>query len=303
MSIDDASCRIKFEHLVNDLFICTRDRVFAGDVDGNLLSRTMEAGLVSGDEDGNLKIWDTRTTKTSLHIPNLCKDYISDIALNESKPHEILVSCGDGTLSVVDRRRNKMVAQSEDQEDELLSVAVMKNGKKVVVGTQEGNILIFSSGKWRDQSDRFPGHPDSVNTLVAINDDIALSGCSDGVIRLLGIQPNKLLGIIGHHDDFPVEKIKLSRDKSLLGSISHDNCVKLWDISYILRDEEDDEEGKASSSPSLGGAAKAPAGKEKSDAAASPREAKDARKKSKLKFGKKKATVKKMQRADFFSGI
>jgi len=37
MSIDDASCRIKFEHLVNDLFICTRDRVFAGDVDGNLL--------------------------------------------------------------------------------------------------------------------------------------------------------------------------------------------------------------------------------------------------------------------------
>ena len=52
----------------------------------------------------------------------------------------------------------QIIAQSEgDADDELLSVAVVKGGKKVVVGSTSGVLNIWSWGYWNDCSDRFPG--------------------------------------------------------------------------------------------------------------------------------------------------
>jgi hypothetical protein len=36
-----------------------------------------------------------------------------------------------------------------------------------------------------------------------------LTGSSDGLIRLCGVHPNKLLGVLGSHDDFPVEAMQV----------------------------------------------------------------------------------------------
>ena len=51
----------------------------------------------------------------------------------------------------------QVVRSEEDADDELLSVAVLKGGSKVVVGTGNGTLAIFSWGHWEDCSDRFPG--------------------------------------------------------------------------------------------------------------------------------------------------
>ena len=32
-----------------------------------------------------------------------------------------------------------------------------------------------------------------------------VTGSSDGLVRVVSIQPNKVLGVLGDHDDFPVE--------------------------------------------------------------------------------------------------
>ena len=46
-------------------------------------------------------------------------------------------------------------ARSEDDaDDELLSVAVMKKGSKLVCGTQSGVLALFSWGCFKDCSDR-----------------------------------------------------------------------------------------------------------------------------------------------------
>lgn len=66
--------------------------------------------------------------------------------------------------------------------------------------------------------------------------------------RVVQIHPNKLLGLIGDHEDFPVEVLKFSHDKRLIGSVSHTNKVHFWDIGYLYDDdddEDDDEEEKA----------------------------------------------------------
>ena len=51
-------------------------------------------------------------------------------------------------------------ARSEDDaDDELLSVAVVKNGNKAVTGSQTGVLSLYSWGYFSDCSDRFPGDP------------------------------------------------------------------------------------------------------------------------------------------------
>lgn len=47
---------------------------------------------------------------------------------------------------------------------------------------------------------RFPGHPESVQALVAFDDDTLLTGSSDGAVRVVGVLPNRLLGILGQHN-------------------------------------------------------------------------------------------------------
>jgi hypothetical protein len=65
------------------------------------------------------------------------------------------------------------------------------------------------------------------------------------MIRALQVYPNKLLGVIGDHGEFPIERMKVSRDGRWLGSASHDESLKLTDIKDCL-EESDDEEGEKS---------------------------------------------------------
>lgn len=44
---------------------------------------------------------------------------------------------------------------------------------------------------WNDCSDRFPGHPSSVDAIVKYDDDLIITGSADGLIRVLSILPNK----------------------------------------------------------------------------------------------------------------
>ena len=197
--------------------------------------------LCSGDDEGCVKCWDVRSSKSIVEFPTVCQDYVSAIGGNPVRPNELLLTSGDGTICILDQRTNKILAKSDDQEDELLAFSFIKEGSKVVVGTQEGALLIFSQGRWQDQSDRFPGHPDSVNAVVAIDEDTVLTGAGDGLIRLVSVQPNRLLGIVGDHDDFPIETLRTSTDRRRLGSSSHDNSIKIWDIAYFWDDAEEED--------------------------------------------------------------
>lgn len=79
----------------------------------------------------------------------------------------------------------------------------------------------------------------------------------------MSILPNKLLGVVGEHPDFPVERtqlrshfvcalyhlyrafarctvscvrvsgMSLSRDRQLIASCSHDDTIKFWGVAYV----------------------------------------------------------------------
>ncbi|KAH7423648.1 hypothetical protein KP509_12G066400 [Ceratopteris richardii] len=209
----------------------------------NRLINLTECTIASGDDDGTIKVWDTRQNRCcSSFSPH--EDYISDLEFVPSTSQLLGVS-GDGTLSLCNLRSNKVDAHSEFSEDELLSVALVKDGRKVICGSQEGVLLLYSWPHFKDCSDRFVGHPKSVETIVKFDEDTIMTGSSDGLIRLISILPNKMVGVIGEHADFPIERLALNSDKSILGSASHDHNVKLWDIKYLLEEDKLEHEGES----------------------------------------------------------
>jgi WD40 repeat protein len=201
----------------------------------NRLITLKENLIATGDDDGVIKIWDTRARSAcGEHKPFV--DFVSDMKYAGEDVNEIVISSGDGTLGCLNLTSNKMVGQCDNLEDELLSVEIMKNGRKVVSGSQEGILDIFSYGKWEDISDRYPGHPQSVDAIAKVTEDMCVTGSSDGLIRVISIFPNKILGLVGEHSDMPIERLTMSFDKNMLASSSHDKSVKLWKVDWLTEE-------------------------------------------------------------------
>ena len=198
-----------------------------------LASASAPAAVATADDEGVVKVWDVRQRPAVCAMEfNEHEDFVSDLAL-ASDGMTLLATSGDATLSVMDLRHRKLVARSEDQEDELMSVAILKRGRKVVCGTQNGLLHIFSWGQFGDMSDRMPGHPNSVDTVAKLDESTLVTGSSDGIIRIIQLQPHKLLGVVGDHDDLPIERLLFSRDGNLLGTLSHDDAVHFWDVRFL----------------------------------------------------------------------
>ena len=99
-----------------------------------------------------------------------------------------------------------------------------------------------------------------MDALVALTDDVIATGSEDGMIRVMQILPNKfcelgfpplpqsrecpliqlLVGVIATHDEYPIERMKLDHRKKWLGSVSHDECIKLTDVENMLEDSDDE---------------------------------------------------------------
>lgn len=96
-------------------------------------------------------------------------------------------------------------------------------------------------------------HPHSVDALCALpssypsSHSTILTGSSDGLIRVVQLLPTKLLGVVTDHGDYPVERIIIDRagEGRWVGSIGHEDVLKLTDLKDIFEDE-DDVEGEGS---------------------------------------------------------
>ncbi|KAJ9091875.1 hypothetical protein QFC21_007073 [Naganishia friedmannii] len=201
--------------------------------------------LATGDDDGLIKLWDQRQ-KEAVREYNHHWEYISDFVFLDDKK-QLVSTSGDGTVSVIDVRSNSTTpfAVSDDQEDELLSIVTIKGGAKHVVGTQLGVLSVFERQKgWKDSVDRILGHPASVEAMVALTDDIVATGSEDGMIRVMQVHPNKFLGVIATHGDFPIERMRIDRNSKWLGSVSHDDTLKLTDVSDLFEESDNEEDGE-----------------------------------------------------------
>ncbi|KAJ3305207.1 WD domain repeat-containing protein 55 [Blyttiomyces sp. JEL0837] len=194
--------------------------------------------LASGDDEGVIKLWDLRARKLVMKYTQHA-DFISDFDYHEEKK-TLVATSADATLSVYDIRKKKPIKISDNQEDELLCVTFIKNYKKAVVGSQDGVLSLFSYGNWGDCTDRFPGHPGSIDTLVKIDETTIATGSTDGLIRIVNILPNKLVGVLSdHNSDSPIERLGITCEGRFLGSCAHDNAIRFWKVDGDVEEEPD----------------------------------------------------------------
>jgi len=200
----------------------------------------MPGVYATGDDSGVVKIWDARAGTSTMQF-NKHEDFVADMSYCTEK-HTLMSVGGDAALCTYDLRKPANSFRSEDQEAELHCVMTMRGGRTVVCGTQEGVLLLFKWGRWEDCSDRFPGHPETIDCMVKVDENTLLTGSSDGLIRVVSVLPNKVLGVVGDHEPFPVEGMERNHNGRLLGSYAHDEKLRFWDLAILCDDDGDDED-------------------------------------------------------------
>jgi len=118
----------------------------------NALHILNENCVISGDDDGEIKVWDVRTGAPVMSVRSH-EDFISSFAVGPDGD-TIISGSGDGMLGVHSMRSGKLLAMSDNMEAEVLSLCLLKGGRKVAAGLQDGVIAIFSWGNWGDCTDR-----------------------------------------------------------------------------------------------------------------------------------------------------
>jgi WD40 repeat protein len=122
---------------------------------------------------------DTAAEVLSWHMHT---DYVSGLCYNAG--HNTLLSvAGDTTLCAYDIRAPTNAQRSDEQEAELHCVLDIKDGRKVVCGTDDGILLVFSWGRWGDCTDRFVGHTQAVDCMMKVDETMLLTGSSDGALK------------------------------------------------------------------------------------------------------------------------
>uniref|UniRef100_A0A8B9DTI3 WD repeat domain 55 n=1 Tax=Anser cygnoides TaxID=8845 RepID=A0A8B9DTI3_ANSCY len=224
--------------------------------------------LATGDDGGELKVWDLRKGEAILEARQH-EEYISAMAVDGNgkilltarycrawwhlgqapcpswqgtrvaaprvlvpQGHSVSHS-GDGTMGVFNIKRRRFELLSEPQNGDLTSVVLLKRGKKVACGSSEGTIYLFNWNGFGATSDRFALRAESVDCMVPITESIVCTGSLDGVIRAVNILPNRVLGCVGQHMGEPIEQLAVAPDGQLLASCAHDQKVKFWDISSL----------------------------------------------------------------------
>ncbi|MHA1232401.1 MAG: WD40 repeat domain-containing protein [Candidatus Helarchaeota archaeon] len=121
----------------------------------------------------------------------------------------------------------------------ILSLLALPNGKYVVGGLHNGNIVILDIEKGKT-SQIFRGHKGIVHS-IAISPDgkYLVSGSIDGTIRIWNIETGELLRTLDKHKD-EVRSVAITPDGKKIFSASKDETIMIWDLQtgrlldYIL---------------------------------------------------------------------
>lgn len=145
--------------------------------------------LAIGDDFGNVYI--TKLDLATLKIETTWvlqeqDDTITGL-LYHSHKKTLVASSGDGTLLVLDLKKNKIVAHSESLDDEILTLALDLEGD-IICGTGLGAIVRYKWGYWGKISHRLKPkfhEGSSVDCLTFSKPDELITGTVDGVIRMI----------------------------------------------------------------------------------------------------------------------
>lgn len=122
--------------------------------------------------------------------------------------------------------------QSEEYEEELTCLGLLRNETKFVSGSSKGKLFLYNWNEFGLHCDEFAGPKCAINSLVPITENIVVAACDDGNLRATHLFPNRHLGIVGQHN-MSVERVDICNNGTFIASASDANDIKFWNIQYF----------------------------------------------------------------------
>lgn len=220
-------------------FDCTRSK---HKTPVNKIMMCTQRNYVTGDDIGNILLWDCRQPKACAYIHENI-DQITDFDYDPGRS-VCLASSLDRGYTVLDMRKFCDISYSRRlKRCELESIAIMAEGHQIVCGTSTGEIFTWDWGEWNlKPKGRIKGHSEDLQCMLPVSQDHVLTGSADGAVRLIRLFPPELrefeytVATIADHDlvvDFTIETLRVTPDDRWLAFTSHDACVYWADLSGI----------------------------------------------------------------------
>jgi WD40 repeat protein len=68
-----------------------------------------------------------------------------------------------------------------------------------------------------------------------LDEEVICTGGSDGLLRLISVQPYQCEGVLGDHgEDFPIECVKMDHHQQYLASCGHDLQLRFWNVQFLF---------------------------------------------------------------------
>jgi len=196
--------------------------------------------LVSGSEDGSIRIWDLRTT--SLHRKYDNVQPVNDLCVHPNMGE--LISCDQsGRVRQWDLSNAGFGAVTDvlpSSESPMRSVSISSDGACLVAGTVRGSVSVWTAENDKYRLSRFGNHKsfqahDGYLTKVLISPDTRLlATCSsDSTVRIWSFGKSYELSLekvlVGHQRW--VWDAAFSADSAYLVTASSDHVARLWEMS------------------------------------------------------------------------
>ena len=147
---EDAAVEIKVSGAGGD------ENVVLGPVSA-MVSHQYNGTIYVGNESGDVFICKLSTKEKLLTVEQKFDhhdDYISCLVVVPQKK-TLLVGSGDGTMSVIDLKRKKVVASTKNHEEDVTALALLsaEGRDRVILGTSLGTLKLFEWNYWGDPVD------------------------------------------------------------------------------------------------------------------------------------------------------
>ena len=223
--------------------------------------------ILAGDDEGVLIGIDVRQEEKIFTVHEQ-EDYISSITCGSasSELKSVILTSGDCTLAVYDlrsisstdkKRKDRLVAMSDQQADELNCAIVMNAEQHLLTGDANGVVGIWKQGYWGDLKDRIPlyqrsetpqGGMDgshSIDGMMRIEEKQFIVATSDGMIRVVDMFPNQVDRVVGVHrgpDDAEIATMSGFACDVDLGLVAtsggeSEGRIKFWNLNNQVEKE------------------------------------------------------------------
>jgi len=154
---------------------------------------------------------------------------------SEENSSLLYAGSGDGSFIVYEMNTRKALYQTDEIQDEILSILTVDNGNQIVAGTGTGNLQIYRCGMVKT-TDCVKTGDNSIDCLLHIDNDddnLYATGSMSGEINLYGKVKNNIRKL-GDHEG-PINQLAISKNAGGLPLFAScgDNTVKFWNTTSV----------------------------------------------------------------------